>query len=158
MGMELFFEKKEKKLGSGSGSWRTKAEKSMDALCSLGGVPVFILPTVNPCFTRHAASPMDANSPALPALKLLDPIWTTPFRNVPVARTTASDKNEKPVWSVTPFTFLFSMIRSSTIACFKSIPSVFSIRDFMAWWYFNLSFWVRVDWTAGPLLVFKVWY
>ena len=67
---------------------RTGPQSMLD-LCSLGGVPVFMRPREKPNSLRLEDSPYEANSPALPALIELKPIWTRPPKKVPVARMTA---------------------------------------------------------------------
>ena len=80
---------KEKGTGSASPSCRVVREKSIVLASSRGVVPVFSLPTENPSPRRESESFIAGKSPARPAGKLTMPMWTSPFRKVPVHRTVA---------------------------------------------------------------------
>jgi hypothetical protein len=68
----------EKGSGSGSLSWRTRREKSIDEARSRGGVPVFILPISKPSSLRDEESAREAISPARPAGYRTSPMWIKP--------------------------------------------------------------------------------
>lgn len=89
----------------------------MVAPCSRGGVPVFIRLMRKPSRAMVAASPEaavcaatsapDSAASALgmrPAGRVVEPIWITPRRNVPVVITTASARTCSPDASTTPRT------------------------------------------------------
>ncbi len=158
MGVVTLVVEKEKGLISWSDPWTLNFEKSMESAWRRGGVPVFILPISSPMDSRLRARPVEANSPARPAWILEAPIWTVPRKKVPVVMTTQGAKYSNPVFSAMPLISSCSMIKDSTMVCLRSRFSAVSRTCFMFREYMFLSFWVRVDWTAGPLRVFRVLY
>ena len=62
---------------------RFKLCQSIDEASSLGGVPVFNLPDLNPKESRDSVIPSAAFSPILPARIFFWPTCTNPFKNVP---------------------------------------------------------------------------
>ena len=131
-------------------------EKSLDLPSIRAGVPVFRRPLGRPRSINRSANLMDGGSPARPAEKWSRPIWTRPFKNVPLQITTLFAENRHPVLLTTPQTRLFSTIKSSAAIWKTKRLGWFSMRLRIATRYRFRSIWARVARTAGPFDRFKI--
>ena len=89
---------------------------------SLGGVPVFSLPSVSSCFSKNFSSPVDFFSSILPPSCFVCPIKIVPFRNVPVVKTNAFASYSlfsDIAFSILVLCVLKSFISSSKISIFS---------------------------------------
>lgn len=80
--------KKLKGLAGVSPNCFSSPSKLIEALCSLGGVPVFNRASTNPASFNDRESEFEAGSPILPNGVVSNPIWDSPPKKVPVDITT----------------------------------------------------------------------
>ena len=122
------------------------------------GVPVFILPDVNPKLSNCEVIPLIAFSPILPPPNSFSPKCIEPFKKVPLFKTTALALISRPILVFTPLTLFFLTNTSSTTSCQKSRFSIFSSTLLQAALKSFLSHWALGLHIAGPLERFNNLY
>ena len=106
---------------------------------TLAGVPVFNLPIGSFRLYSFFESGIEESSPTRPPFFDSEPVYMIPFRKVPVVKIVFLAK-KSPLDVVTPITFLFLTIRSSTSASKMLILESFIIFC-IAFLYRFLSHW-----------------
>ena len=123
---------------------------------SRAGVPVFKRPTLSPRDFKYGVIPLQAASPTRPPGVASWPTNITPFRKVPVVRTTAAARNSVPSASVTPFTLPLPVNNPSTAASMSVRLSWFCNVSSIYFLYKSRSAWARGPRTAGPFEAFNI--
>lgn len=83
-------------VGTSSPGWQYRFEKLTDCFSIRGGVPVFILPVLNPNRFKVLARPIEEMQLILPPGLTFIPLNIRPFKNVPVVSTTHLVFNNVP--------------------------------------------------------------
>jgi hypothetical protein len=125
-------------LGESPG-WTSNAEKSIEDVSILGGVPVFSLASPRSKDLKQFASIFDDFDFFLPPSSSSSPVNNFPFKKVPAVKIIFFAPFTSHFFSLTPVALPFLTSISTTSSDIDVSKSSLSIKDLTAWLYKALS-------------------